>query len=384
EDSGTPVNAYGHSFTLNRAKTIKNIRLPSNGNLVVLAISLANTPVSADLTSYYNRAGIYTDGTTFTNPPTRGIDGSGWAYSATLLGSSQTWSNILFNFGPANATNVISATGQTLALPAGNYSYLRMLATGVQGSQPAQSFVVNYSDGATGIFSQSLSDWFVPQNYSGESKAIAMGQRNGSDGAEDRRTFYLYGYSFKLNSAKTLESIRLPDNANVIVLAISLVPNWRPVFAANPFVEPGIIAGQIYSGTIATNAYDLNDDFVTFAKLNGPSWLTIAENGLLSGTPHSGDVGVNTFVVRANDSGNLFDQATFSIAVAAAPPIISEISVQDSNLTLNWSGGIAPYQVQMTTNLISPDWENLGGAVSGNSLVILPTNAATFYRILGQ
>jgi hypothetical protein len=384
QDSGTPVNTYGHSFTLDPTKTVKSIKLPNDGYLIVLAISLANTPVSADLAFYYNRAGIYTDGTTFTNPPTRGIDGSGWAYSATLLGNSQTWSNTLFNFGPANATNVISAAGQTLTLPAGKYSVLHMLATGVQGNQASQPFIVNYSDGTTSFFSQSLSDWYSPQNYPGESKAVAMGRRNGSDGGADRQIFYLYGYSFRLNSAKTVESIRLPNNGDVIVLAVSLVPNWQPVFAANPFSEPGIIAGQAYSGTIATNTYDLNGDSMTFSKSSGPAWLNVAANGALSGTPHSGDVGVNTFVVRAGDSGNLFDQSTLNIAVIAAPPIVSKMSVEGSNLSLNWTGGVAPYQVQMTTNLSNPDWENLGGTISGNNLIILPTNAATFYRILGQ
>jgi hypothetical protein len=112
--------------------------------------------------------------------------------------------------------------------------------------------------------------------------------------------------------------------------------------------------------------------------------LNVAANGALSGTPHSGDAGVNTFVVRAGDSGNLFDQSTLNIAVIAAPPIVSKMSVEGSNLSLNWTGGVAPYQVQMTTNLSNPDWENLGGTISGNNLIILPTNAATFYRILGQ
>ena len=41
-------------------------------------------------------------------------------------------------------------------------------ATGVNGNQANQTFTVNYSDGTSTSFTQSLSDWFTPQNYAGE------------------------------------------------------------------------------------------------------------------------------------------------------------------------------------------------------------------------
>ena len=67
----------------------------------------------------------------------------------------------MFAFGPVNATNVISAANQTISLPAGNYSLLRVLATGIQGNQVSQSFTVTYTDSTTTTFVQSLSDWTV-------------------------------------------------------------------------------------------------------------------------------------------------------------------------------------------------------------------------------
>jgi Pro-kumamolisin, activation domain/Bacterial Ig domain len=384
KDTGTPVDVYGYSFTLDQTKTVKSIKLPGDGNVIVLAMTLANDTGSAALASYFNRAGMYTDGTTFTNPATGGLDLGDAAYSATLLGGSLVWSNTMFNFGPPNVTNVISSAAQTLVLPAGHYSVLRMLATGVQGNQTAQSFTVTYADATSTTFVQNLSDWFTPQNYVGESKAVIMGHRNSSNGTQDNRTFYLYGYSFNLNSAKIVQSLRLPNNANVIVLAISLVPNWTPVFTYNPFAEPGIMAGQAYSGTLAGTAVDLNGDPLTFAKVSGPTWLNVAANGTLSGTPLSGDAGGDSFVVSVTDPGGLSSSAAMTINVTAAPPIVSAISFQGGNLWLSWTGGIAPYQVQLTTNLAAPTWENVGGPVSSNSLPLTPTNAATFYRIYGQ
>jgi len=377
------VNVDGYTFNLDQTKTVKSITLPGNSNLILLSAMLANDPVSAPLASYYNRAGIYTDGATFTNPATGGLDGGGYAYSGTLLGGSQAWSNTVFNFGPVNATNVISAASQTISLPGGNDAVLRMLATGVLGGQVSQSFVVTYTDSTTTTFVQSLSDWFTPSTYPGESKAIIMGHRNSSNGSADNRIFYLYGYSFVLNPAKTIQSIRLPNNGNVIVTAISLVPNWTPVFTNNSFTEAGITAGQAYSGTISASAMDLNGGALTFAKVSGPGWLGVAANGSLAGTPLSSDVGTNSFVVSVTDPGGLSSSATMIINVSAAPPIISSISFQGADLLLSWTGGIAPYQVLMTTNLANPNWANLGTPV-GNSLTITPSNDATWYRIIGQ
>ena len=123
KDLNTTASIYGYSFTLNQTKTVKSVTLPSNSSVVVLAMALANEPATASLASYFNRPGMYTDGTTYTNPATGGVDGGGASYSATLLGASRVWNGVPFNFGPANTTNVISCASQTVALPPGQYHY---------------------------------------------------------------------------------------------------------------------------------------------------------------------------------------------------------------------------------------------------------------------
>ncbi len=378
------VSVDGYLFTLDQTKTLQSITLPSDSNLILLGMALANDPATVPLATYYNRAGIYTDGTSFTNPTTGGIDGGGYAYSGTLLGSSQTWSNTLFDFGPLNATNVISCAGQTISLPTGNYSRLRMLATGVNGNQPSQTFVVTYADSTTAGFVQSFSDWFTPQNYPGETKAIPMGYRNSSNGSSsENNSLYTYGYSFTLNSSKTLQSIRLPSNGNVVVTAISAVPNWPPTFSTSTYTLADATAGVSYSANIAADASDLTGDTLTFAKVSGPAWLTVAANGALSGTPLSPDVGTNTFVVSVTDPGNLSSTATLIILVQA-PPIVASLAIQPGQLLLTWTGGISPYQVQQATNLDNAVWQNSGPPTTGNSMTLTATNDAAFYRIQGQ
>jgi len=219
------VNLFGYVLTLNSTKTVSSITLPATRNVVVLAMSLipaagGGTQAQANLGGAFNREGIVTDGTTFTG----GLDGGGSAYSANLLGSTVSFGGATFNLGAANTSNDVSATGQTITLPSGQFSSLRMLATGVDGNQASQSFVVHFSDGTSSTFAQNLSDWFTPQSFAGESTAVTMAYRDSSSGGKDSRTFLLYGYSFALNNTKTVSSITLPNNANVEVLAITLVP----------------------------------------------------------------------------------------------------------------------------------------------------------------
>ncbi|HZR16773.1 MAG TPA: putative Ig domain-containing protein [Verrucomicrobiae bacterium] len=375
----------GYVFTLDQTKTVKSITLAADSNLILLAMTLAMNPAPVTLTAIYNEAGIYADGSTFTNPATGGIDGTGHAYSGTLLGGSQTWNNTLFNFGPIDSTNVVSCDGQTIALPAGNYAAIRLLATGVNGNQPSQSFTVTYTDLSTATFVQSFSDWFGPQNYPGETKAIPMGYRNSSNGSSsENNSLYLYGYTFALDPTKAIQSLLLPSDANVVIAAVSAVPNWPPAFSATDYTLANAPVGTSYSASLAADASDLNGDKLTFAKVSGPDWLNVAADGSLSGTPLGSDVGTNTLVVSVTDPWNLSATATLTVVVQTPAPIMASLTNPSGQLLLSWTGGTGPYQVQQATNLDNPVWQTFGASITGNSISLPPTNSAAFYRVVGQ
>jgi len=181
------------------------------------SLAAATTPV--DLGSSFNRTGIISDRSAFCG----GLDGGGSALSANLLGTSQTWNGTAFSLGAPGSSDVVSTVGQTISLPAGYYASLQFLAVAVNGNQRNQTFTVTYADGTTATFTQSISDWYTPQNYAGESIAVTMNYRDVSNGTKDNRTFYVYGYSFELNATKTITSITLPNQDNVKILAINLV-----------------------------------------------------------------------------------------------------------------------------------------------------------------
>ena len=233
----TSSTKYSAALSISSTTTIEAMAVASgytNSAIASGTYTIGATPVSVSLASAYNVDGIANAGTPV---PGSGLDGGGNAYAEALLGTSLTWAGSTFTFGGAETADAVSST--TITLPAGSYAALNILATGVQGNQVNQSFVVTYSDGTTSTFTQSLSDWFTPQNYAGEAEALQMPYRLYSNGTLDNRPFYLYGYSFALNSAKSVQSLTLPNNRDVVVLAVDVVPSGsKALQAATPTFSP--------------------------------------------------------------------------------------------------------------------------------------------------
>jgi len=184
------------------------------------ALGTAGAGTEVDLSANFNVFGIYKDGSAYS---TGGLDGVGFSYSANLLTPSRVLDLIRFKYGPSNELDAVGCDGETISLPQGQYFGLLLLGTGVEGSQTSQHITVHYSDGTSSQFTQNFSDWFSPQNFPGEFGAVAMSHRNFADGSEDARIFNLYAYEFGLDSTKTVESVTLPKNRDVVILAATLV-----------------------------------------------------------------------------------------------------------------------------------------------------------------
>ncbi len=212
-DSATPatgtVTISGLSGSLKRETT----------QTVTVTRVLKNT-IPVNLSSAYNVSGIVADGTKFAIADS--LDRGGYSFSAQTLGQEQVGDEVVFHLGPQNAPDAV--TSATVDLPAGRYSSVNLLAAAVEGNQREQAFVVKYADGTSSTFSQSLHDWAQTSNYHGESIAAELPYRATADGSQDGGPFYTRAYSFPLDGSKTVRSISLPDNRNVVVLAMTLVP----------------------------------------------------------------------------------------------------------------------------------------------------------------
>lgn len=226
--STAQFNVYNYSLLLDFSRTVKSITLPNNRNVVILAATLSPFPDGTAVNLPFNTTGIYTDGTIFDG--NGGLDGGGAAYSANLLDDGLSGEHIMvdgirFILGGANAPNAYYGTGAKLALPPGNYSELTMVGTGVQGDQTDQTAVVTYSDGTKSTFTQSFSDWSSFTGYTNESLVTKTSYRDYNDGSKNTQNFNVYRYSFAINPLKRVTSVTMPDNRNVVILALTLDNN---------------------------------------------------------------------------------------------------------------------------------------------------------------
>jgi hypothetical protein len=226
-NGSTPTTAsaiYSTALTVNTTTTVKAIAVASGYSnsavssatyTITTSVSAGTSPVS--LAAAFNVYAIGTNGVAVTNG---GLDTWGFAYSSSLLGPTVTWSGVTFNLGTAGTADAVS--NATITLPAVKSSKLNLLGAGVNGSHANQTFVLTYTDGTTTTLTQSVSDWYAAQNYTGESIAVTMAYRINQYGVIDNHAVDLYGYSFAIDSSKIVKTLQLPSSRNVVVLAAAL------------------------------------------------------------------------------------------------------------------------------------------------------------------
>jgi hypothetical protein len=176
-----------------------------------------------------------------------------------------------------------------------------------------------------------------------------------------------------------------------------LVPNRAPAFTADPIVKLAATEDAAYSGSLAADASDPDfGDTRTFAKISGPSWLSVATDGSLSGIPSNSDVGSNSFTVRVTDAAGLSDDAALSVTVTnandapvfAADPMNGGNATEDSSYSGTLAGTASDVDVGDNlsySKLSGPSWLSVAsnGALSGipgngdvgpNSFTVLVTD----------
>jgi hypothetical protein len=211
---------YSYTLPLNHMKTLASIKLPGR-SVVVLAVNLElnGVPTTVDLNGVFNVDAFSSLGEPV---PGVGIDRLGGAIASDVYYGQNSPLESIFDFNYSPPPNAV--TDAVIPLPQRTFSKLDLLAMGVRGNQANKTLIVTYTDGSTTVLHQSFSDWHTPQNYPGESIGLAMPYRLNADGSKRQGIYNAYQYRFALDATKTVASLKLPPNVNVVTLAVSLEP----------------------------------------------------------------------------------------------------------------------------------------------------------------
>ncbi|MGJ8639764.1 MAG: Ig-like domain-containing protein [Opitutaceae bacterium] len=105
--------------------------------------------------------------------------------------------------------------------------------------------------------------------------------------------------------------------AEVAALYASYSHPQPPVFSADSYALSNAAERVTYSDSIASTATDPEGDTLSYSKISGPAWLSVASNGALTGAPSESDFGLNTWTVLVNDGQGGSDTATLTVTVDA-------------------------------------------------------------------
>ncbi|MCK5805774.1 MAG: cadherin-like domain-containing protein, partial [Lentisphaeria bacterium] len=120
------------------------------------------------------------------------------------------------------------------------------------------------------------------------------------------------------------------DTATLNITVLNV--NDAPTFTVDPITGSDATADEAYSATIVGSATDVDSDPLTYSKVSGPVWLSVAADGTLSGTPANGDAGTNAFMVEVSDGNGGTDTTTLNITVVDPGAPVSFFASSESTV----------------------------------------------------
>jgi Chitobiase/beta-hexosaminidase C-terminal domain len=364
----SPTSPVCTTLQVSATTTIQAIAVATGYNNSALAsgtytITVGGSGTVLNLSSYFNVYGIATVGTA---PKSGGFDNDSYAYNSSLIGTSLTYQTLAFPLGAANALDAV--VGQTIPIAAGQYNQLFLLGAGVNGAQTNQTIVVTYTDGSNSTFTQNFSDWAIPQHYTGETTVATNATRVSPNGQTQTLTVNVYGYTFALTSGKTPQSVKLPNNRNVVFLAIGLSSPANLPTAATPTFNP---APGNYSSAQSVTLSDTTTGAKIYYTTNGTT-PNLGSSVYSSPLQISATTTIEAIAVATgyNTSATASGVYTITLPTAATPTFNPTPGNYSSAQSVTLSDTTSGAKIYYTTNGTTP---NLGSSVYSSPLQISAT-----------
>ena len=203
-------------------------------------------------------------------PSTAGFDGKGDSYPAEMLPRAVDYAGVHFQLADPSGPDAVIASGQTIALPAGNHTRLYLLAS-ADGDQSAafkvgsRTVPLEIQDWTGYIGQWDYRDWNTHQEPSrrpgGPPQTVSLyaGLHPGyikraplawfashhhlADGTNDAYAYsYLFAYEIDLPAGA--HAITLPNNPKIRIFAASVSDGGSPAAAAQPLYDVLPYAGM--------------------------------------------------------------------------------------------------------------------------------------------
>ncbi len=225
-----------------------------------------------------------------------------------------------------------------------------------------------------------------------------MAYRIAPSGATDNRTFYLYGYSFAINSAKAVKSLTLPHNRNVVVLAVTVSKTGSvPLTAAAPSLSP---APGAYTAAQMIALSDPTPGAVIYYTTNGATPTTnSARYSAATPLQVSSTTTIKAMAAASNYSNSAVIGATYTITSATTAPVAQTLKISGTPATMAEVGQfysftptvVGPAGSSLTFKVANmPAWAQFsaatgtlsgtptaGSAATDANIVVSVTNGAT-------
>ncbi len=172
-----------------------------------------------------------------------------------------------------------------------------------------------------------LEDAFTLKNYSADLKpyttdpdgdTLTFTKISGPDWANVSKEGIISGTADKPNIGLNTFTIEISDGefkAQASIQTTVIKSNEPPKWLANPTVLPNAKEDSPYSFDLKSKATDPDGDTLAFKIISGPTWVTLTQDGMLSGTPLAANVGLNSFEIEVSDNISGKDVAKVQITV---------------------------------------------------------------------